>query len=112
MKKGFKCYLTNENVKIGDIVIRPTGSAFEKHVIVGFTKQGVYISKIAMNYSLHKTIYYAAYDYDITKHNIKHYVQYAHFVIVGKYEGDMSQFKQTLYTLNKNTKNKITQTKL
>lgn len=106
MKKEFKCFLTNETLKIGDVVIRPNFSRFEKHVVLGFTKQGIYISKMARTYITirPKSMYYATYEDDVTQHNIKQYVQYSDFIIVGKYEGDVSQFNQTLKALNNQRK--------
>ena len=100
MSKTYKCFLTGEILKEGDIIIRPVFGSFEKHILVRFTKQGFVISRKA-HQSLHGFCWATTED-DVYLHDIIQYISYPpHLIKIGKYEGDLKKFNLTISQFRK-----------
>tara|TARA_R110000822_G_scaffold20329_1_gene65261 strand:+ start:492 stop:821 length:330 start_codon:yes stop_codon:yes gene_type:complete len=96
------CYLTGQEIRVGDVVLRAKQSDFEKHVVVKFTSQGMYLSREVRTESYYNHYWKSTTEYivctgsdDISLHNNKFYVRDDYpLVFLSKFVGDMKEFKK------------------
>lgn len=92
--REYRCYLTQDILIPGDIVILPINGIFRRAIIVKFTSSGVWISrKLEMST---RGWAYPVHTAELDEHNSKYYTQWNQFIKIGHFEGDLNQFKLTL----------------
>lgn len=92
--REYRCYVTQDLLQPGDIVVLPINGIFRQAIIVKFTSSGVWLSRKLM--STQHNWAYPVHTAELDEHNSKYYTQWNQFIKMGHFEGDLDQFKLTL----------------